>query len=297
VFAFKSQETKTMPGIQADRAFCWDYAQREAYSVDFLLCEGYNGWAATHMMSFFTLMIFVGQVAPTWVFAALLECFEALMIAAFGMQWLVSQGYTSVLSLETLSGAILGDWLINDFFGILAAWLLFRLLNVPGLLSPWFAPHWPERGNQKPPPIWRSTLWWKQFGAAAFLMALFILPVFVAPAGCDQVPGNYTCWNVGLIALAATTLVFILVSALWTMRSPDHERYFWNVAKVSPRRRNAFFAFWALYIFLVAFQNTHPSVLFFVPLIAEWAQCWLAGLVWIFALCIYARYYAYAKEE
>lgn len=285
-----------MSGLQLDRTFCWDYAQREAYSFDFLVCEGYNGWSATHMMSFFTLMIFIGDPATTWIIAALLEVLEAFSIASFGAPWLVSHGYTSVLSLETLAGSIIGDWLINDFIGILAAWMLLRFLGVPGLLSPWLSHYWPIKEN-KMPPIWRSVLWWRQCGAAIFLMALFILPVFVWPVGCDAVPNNYTCWNVGLIAEALITLLFILVSAVWYMRGRDYDKYFWDVANVTPRRRNAFFVFWALYVALVAFQNIHPSVLFAITLIGEWSQCWIAALIWIIALCIYARYYAYDRSE
>ena len=276
-----------MPGIQADRTFCLTYEAREAYSLDFLLCEGYNGWAATHMMSFFTLMLFIGNIAPTWIAAALLETFEALIITTFGAHWLMAHGYTSALSLETLAGSIIGDWMINDLFGILAAWFLLRTLDVPGLLSPWFQSS--HRQALDLPPIWKSTLWWKQAGVAILLMAMFILPVWVYPTGCDQhIP--YDCWNVGLIANAIITLIIIAVCAGWFMRSDDHQRHFWRGHRVSARRRNAFFFFWAFYVLLVSFQNIHPAVLWFVPLIAEWAQCWLAGLVWVIILACYARF-------
>lgn len=280
-----------MPGIQADRTFCLTYEAREAYSLDFLVCEGYNGWAATHMMSFFTLMLFIGDIAPTWIAAALLEMFEVLMITAFGAHWLMTHGYTSALSLETLAGSIIGDWMINDFFGILAAWFLMNRMGVPGLLSPWFKS---SRNQARDlPPIWKSTLWWKQAGVAVLIMAMFILPVWVYPAGCDQhIP--YDCWNVGLIANAIITLIIIAVCAGWFMRSDDHQRHLWGGYRVSARRRNAFFFFWALYVVLVSFQNIHPAVLWFVPLIAEWAQCWLAGIVWVIILACYARF---SKKE
>lgn len=279
----------TGPWIPTDRNVCLNISLRQPRSFDFLACEGYHGWSATHEMFPFVLMIFFNDIPMAWIFSGFVEIFEILRPALFGDQALFDANPTNY---ETHAGAIIGDWLFNDLFGILSAALLIRLLGIPGLMDPWYKHTWPVPNSQRPRMF--AKMWWKIHGLFLVFLFLNIAPSWVTPEGCDlHVP--YDCLNIGLIISVCGQLLVIALGGIWFLRTRDEKRDLWGPRGVSRTWLNAYFVFWFLFIFLVGAQNAQWIVpIWFIPTIGEFAQVWLATAFWIMLVLIY---YAITKEE
>jgi hypothetical protein len=281
--------------IPSDRSVCLDISLRQARSLDFLACEGYHGWPAVHEMFPFVLMLFLNDIPLAWVLSGIVEILEIIGPSLFGIQGVF---FTNPSNYETHAGSILGDWLINDLSGILCAALLMRLLGVPGLTEPWYRNRATYAGKMYPKRF--HSYWWKIHGLFATLILSNTAACWVTPPDCDmQIP--YACINIGLIINVTIQLILVALMGYWWLRTDSDYKYLWKPVGISDRTLNAFFVLWFLFILMVGLQNAQPFMpIWFIPLIGEWAQVWLAVAVWIVIVVVYynvTRNQTYAKTS
>jgi hypothetical protein len=282
--------------ITRDRRHCLDFQHRIGYSLDFLMCEGYRyvsacylpaappplprffsssetrGWPATHSISSFLVMLFTGQFWLAWGLTVINEIWEALVPSTYGLRALHGNPTLG----ETVAGAVLGDLLLDNLMGIFSAFMLMYFFGLPGLLDPWYKRSWKAEHR----PAFCGRYWWKIHLTFLVLLVCNVGPLWVTPEGCDF-KQPYTCTNIGFILGTLLQMALILFSAVWWLRKPDDYKYIWNPAGVSTRRLVILFFFWFLFDWLVAPQNYAGVVpVWFVPIIGEWAQVWLAVFVW-----------------
>jgi hypothetical protein len=306
-------EPKPWLVVPEDRTICHHFRQRDPASLDFLACEGGSGWPATHTMVPFAVMLFLGNFAFAWLGAGLIEIAEALGLTLMGAAAL---GRVKSEALETWAGSVIGDWAMNDLFGVLAAYIFLRLYSYPGLLRPWYhlsilrpcgtrtlSKEEQSQGKTNPEdgsevtfehdidlkerwPRACGLYWWKQHLAAFLYIIVGFLPSFVLPEDCDVFRPN-ACYNVGVMISTVWQLILIICFATFWMRTKRDERYLWRPAGLSRRQVNIFFLLWALFVVMVGMQAWQPFMpLWFIPRMAEWSQVWLFTWLWVLIIFI-----------
>jgi hypothetical protein len=255
-------------GNLPDKSICQTYNLRDQHGWDFLVCEGIPGWSATHVITPFGLMMLTNNFLLSYLIAGFVEIFETLALLLFHSYLIFN---TPDADIETKAGSLIGDWLLNDLFGVFAAYVLLSLLSAPGLLDAWI-----HRGKTLP---WQYKV--KLFFSAAVVLGVSELTTIVIPANCRELV-DQPCINLGLILFVTAQSLAILVFWTYLFRRPDDYKYLWKPNGMSDRRINFYFGFWIALIVLVGLQNMQP----FIPLIdalkpmAEFAQVWLAVLLW-----------------
>lgn len=274
--------------VPDDRSVCLDITQRQPYSFDFLACEGYNGWSATHVMAPFMVMLFFGNFSLAWVAAGLVEIAEALRPSLFGLG---NMSKNPAAEFETLAGSILGDWAMNDLLGILAAYTLLTLFELPSLFSGIYLCGRPSKlAGVSRARVW-SAHWWKQHVIFLVLIGVNILPAWVYPQGCNPtIPGD--CINAGLMLSVGLQLLLIVLCGTWLMRTRSDDKYLWGRGAISRTKQRIFFSAWFLFILMVGLQNAQPYMpLWFIPLFAEFAQVWLFAIAWLICVVVLGTLY------
>lgn len=266
---------------------CPYYGLREQYGWDFVVCEAIMGWSAIHVTTPFWVYLFFGDFLSAWILAGLAECFEAAMILLFG-------GYivfgTSELLLETHTGSLVGDWLINGTLGVLAAFLLADALRLPPLLPTFERAllrqhHWAGRGYADDEARRSSAFWrvrYEQWLLIALFVAATIVTDWVVPLGCTETDAR-TCHNVGLLTTTALHGVLAAIVAL-AQRSP----YVWGRGKHAYSRRRRIRALALAYLFelTVHAQAAQPWVPLWLGPAGGFTQVWLVTGIWIAVLGI-----------
>lgn len=247
------------------REICLNYSLRDPHGWDFLVCEGQPGWSATHVITCFTIMLYVGSFVPAYLFDGLIEIFEAFVLTVF-KRYLFFR--TSDSQLETLAGSLIGDWLLNDLLGTLLALLMLRVWRLPAVTAHLHNRALPRRLRYK----------WYAWGTV--VLCVNLLTSVTWDSDCDlHYPRD--CINVGLMASLAIQTVLLLAGGFGFLATKEDKKYVWRPAGVNNFTRQSFFAFWTLLVLLVGLQNAQPYVpLWFFPQIGEWSQVWLASAVW-----------------
>lgn len=273
--------------IPTDRSVCLNIVQRQPYGFDFLACEGFHGWSATHVIAPFMVMMFLGDFPLAWIACGLVEIAEALRPSVFGSGTLSGNAANEF---ETLAGAILGDWAMNDLLGVFCAFVLLRLFALPGLLSGIYSCGRTAAMHRAPKATFRTAYWWKQHMIALIFLGANVLPAWVVPSTCNPtLVGD--CINAGLMLSIYLQVTLTILCAVWFMQTSDDKRYLWKPARVAGKKLAILFGVWATFTLVVGIQNAQPYMpLWFVPLFAEFAQVWLAasivlvGILFIFLL-------------
>lgn len=258
------------------REICLNYSLRDPHGWDFLVCEGQPGWSATHVLTCFTIMLFVNSFAHAYLFDGFIEIFEAFVLTAF-KRYLFFR--TSDPQLETLAGSLVGDWLFNDLIGTLLALLILRLWRLPALTAHLWTRGLPRRLRYK----------WYAWGTA--VLCANVLTSVTWDVECDLHYPNQ-CLSIGLVASLLLQVILISAGGFGFLVMAEDKKYLWRPAGVKRFTRQSFFGFWILLVLLVGLQNAQPWVpLWFIPQIGEWSQVWLACAVWTLLLLTYHLVY------
>lgn len=244
---------------------CPNYAAREQASWDFLVCEANKGWSAAHVTLPFWTILFWGDFLFAWTTTAFFEGFEVFVLALFG-NYIIFE--TADAELETLAGSLLGDWLLNGTLGVLAGWLLARVLRAPSLIPR--GPH--PRGPA--PAHWCA--WWAGVVLWAAFVGANVAITWVVPGDCIAVDAA-SCQPVGL--LLATGLHAALALLVCTVH---RSRAVWR--GYPPAARAWLLALAIAFEVWVHVQNAQPWMPLWAGPLGGFVQVWLAALVWIVPL-------------
>jgi hypothetical protein len=278
--------------VPANRSVCRDYDARAQLSFDYLACEGYSGWPATHVMIPFAAMMFTGNFVLAWWLAILIEPAEVLSLTLSGKG--VAAGHAD--QLETIAGSQIGD-VFNDLLGVLCALVLLRIWRLPGLLAPL---HYQDVARQTAvadsDPITQAVAreralrccgpyWWKQYGIGVAFVIAGVFPSLILPTDCDVFAQPYPCTNLGLIISVVYQLLLIVCMGAWWMRTATDNRYLWRAHGVAHGTSIVLFIEWGLFVLMVGIQNAQPIFpLWLGTLYPEWAQVWVAAGAWLVLL-------------
>lgn len=263
---FSRNEFENVAGVfsRCDQESSCLFSTRDHYSWDFLCCEDFKGWVATHATNVLVFYIFTGSFL-TVVIPFVGEMLEYLIVLSFRNFLFLGTGEET--DNETVMGILIGDVVIQGGTGLLIGLQLWYFLRFPSLIPNYFEVT-KIKGH-----VW---VFWKYLGLLVLHSGSFLATVYKVELKSD---GTLPL-NVGFLSATAFQLMLLwFVYPLYTNGHLD-ERYVWK--GYSKKKRNVLFFVWGLITILIHVQNT--GFIRYLP--NEWYQAWVSQTFVVFVLFV-----------
>ncbi len=250
VYAFIDLDT---PGLlsRCDRhEYCSTSSNRKIYSFDFLCCEDGSGWATIHVTSPLAIYIFTKSFLTTWFFISFSEVGEYTFIAIFGTFFFANGGE---FNLESVTGILIGDELMQGMLGITIGILFTRLFDFPVILT--------KKLFRK-----SKRLYFKYI----FFLTSILITALIVDYRIDVGLGVNRELNYGLCIATILQIIFIWGLLYSGSNTQEDEMYIWK--GYSRFQRKIFFFIWTFIILSIHVQSI--GILTYLP--NDYYQSWVS---------------------